>query len=241
MRSRPTCRGDPPARRGRRRLDRRHARIACVPRLAENVRIVAHDRSRGKGAAVRTALAQAEKEIAAILDADLEYRAADLADVITPLLEGRANVVFGTRAWTSRSSCSFWYVMGNKAVTFATNLLCNCWISDVMTGHKAMRTDLFPVASAAGKGIRDRARDRGTGAARAASGSTRFDRLRGEVTRAGKEADRRRWAARAPHARALQDPVVRTATRRGLRKDASSGSISKWSRPPSARRCRRRG
>jgi glycosyltransferase involved in cell wall biosynthesis len=109
----------------------------------ENVRIVVHDRNRGKGAAVRTALAHAEKEIAAILDADLEYRAADLADVITPLLEGRANVVFGTRAWTSQSSYSFWYVMGNKSVTFATNLLYNCWISDVMTGHKAMRTDLF--------------------------------------------------------------------------------------------------
>jgi dolichol-phosphate hexosyltransferase len=109
----------------------------------ENVRIVVHDRNRGKGAAVRTALAHAEREIAAILDADLEYHAADLADVITPLLEGRANVVFGTRAWTSQSSYSFWYVIGNKSVTFATNLLYNCWISDVMTGHKAMRTDLF--------------------------------------------------------------------------------------------------
>ena len=109
----------------------------------DNVRIVVHDRNRGKGAAVRTALAHAEREIAAILDADLEYHAADLADVITPLLEGRANVVFGTRAWTSQSSYSFWYVMGNKSVTFATNLLYNCWISDVMTGHKAMRTDLF--------------------------------------------------------------------------------------------------
>lgn len=108
-----------------------------------NVRIVVHDRNRGKGAAVRTALAHAEREIAAILDADLEYHAADLADVITPLLEGRANVVFGTRAWTSQSSYSFWYVVGNKSVTFATNLLYNCWISDVMTGHKAMRTDLF--------------------------------------------------------------------------------------------------
>jgi dolichol-phosphate hexosyltransferase len=108
-----------------------------------NVRIVVHDRNRGKGVAVRTALAHAERELAAILDADLEYHAADLADVITPLLEGRANVVFGTRAWTSQSSYSFWYVMGNKSVTFATNVLYNCWISDVMTGHKAMRTDLF--------------------------------------------------------------------------------------------------
>ena len=110
---------------------------------AENVKVVFHDRNRGKGAAVRTALEHATGDLAAILDADLEYRAADLADVLEPLVTGEASVVFGTRAWTSQSSFSFWYVMGNKAVTFATNVLYNCWISDVMTCHKAMRTDLF--------------------------------------------------------------------------------------------------
>jgi glycosyltransferase involved in cell wall biosynthesis len=108
-----------------------------------NVEIVFHDRNRGKGAAVRTALQHATGELAAILDADLEYRAADLADVLEPLVAGDARVVFGTRAWTSQSSFSFWYVMGNKAVTMATNVIYNCWISDVMTCHKAMRTELF--------------------------------------------------------------------------------------------------
>ena len=108
-----------------------------------NVKVVHHERNLGKGAAVRTALGHATGEFAAILDADLEYRAADLADVLEPLASGEANVVFGTRAWTSQSSFSFWYVVGNKAVTFATNVLYNCWISDVMTCHKAMRTELF--------------------------------------------------------------------------------------------------
>jgi len=107
------------------------------------VRVVFHTGNRGKGAAVRTALGHASCEFAAILDADLEYRAGDLADLLEPLVSGEARVVFGTRAWTSQSSFSFWYVMGNKAVTFATNVLYNCWISDVMTGHKAMSTDLF--------------------------------------------------------------------------------------------------
>jgi glycosyltransferase involved in cell wall biosynthesis len=107
------------------------------------VAIVHHDRNLGKGAAVRTALQHATKEFAAILDADLEYRAGDLAEVLEPLVSGEAHVVFGTRAWTSQSSFSFWYVIGNKAVTFATNVLYNCWISDVMTCHKAMRTELF--------------------------------------------------------------------------------------------------
>ena len=107
------------------------------------VTVVYHERNLGKGAAVRTALQHADKEFAAILDADLEYRAVDLADVLEPLVSGEAHVVFGTRAWTSQSSFSFWYVIGNKAVTFATNVLYNCWISDVMTCHKAMRTELF--------------------------------------------------------------------------------------------------
>jgi glycosyltransferase involved in cell wall biosynthesis len=107
------------------------------------VTVVHHERNLGKGAAVRTALRHADGEFAAILDADLEYRAADLADVLEPLVSGEARVVFGTRAWTSQSSFSFWYVIGNKAVTFATNVLYNCWISDVMTCHKAMRTELF--------------------------------------------------------------------------------------------------
>ncbi|HEX2427022.1 MAG TPA: glycosyltransferase family 2 protein [Gaiellaceae bacterium] len=110
---------------------------------ADNVKVVFHERNLGKGAAVRTALRHATEEFAAILDADLEYRAADLAEVLEPLLTGDAHVVFGTRAWTSQSSFSFWYVIGNKAVTMATNVIYNCWISDVMTGHKAMRTELF--------------------------------------------------------------------------------------------------
>jgi glycosyltransferase involved in cell wall biosynthesis len=109
----------------------------------DEVKVVFHDRNRGKGAAIRTALQHATGEFAAILDADLEYAAADLAPVLEPLLADKAQVVFGTRAWTSQSSFSFWYVLGNKAVTFATNLLYNCWISDVMTCHKAMGTDLF--------------------------------------------------------------------------------------------------
>jgi glycosyltransferase involved in cell wall biosynthesis len=109
----------------------------------DGVKVVFHERNLGKGAAVRTALQHATEEFSAILDADLEYRAADLAHVLEPLVSGEAHVVFGTRAWTSQSSFSFWYVMGNKAVTMATNVLYNCWISDVMTCHKAMRTELF--------------------------------------------------------------------------------------------------
>jgi glycosyltransferase involved in cell wall biosynthesis len=109
----------------------------------DGVKVVFHERNLGKGAAIRTGLTHATGEFAAILDADLEYRASDLGPVVEPLVSGEATVVFGTRAWASHTAFSFWYVMGNKAVTLATNVLYNCFISDVMTCHKAMRTELF--------------------------------------------------------------------------------------------------
>jgi glycosyltransferase involved in cell wall biosynthesis len=110
---------------------------------ADNVTLVLHEKNRGKGAALQTGLQHATGAYAAILDADLEYKAADLAPLLEPLLAGDARVVFGTRSWSSHSAYSFWYVVGNKGVTFATNVIYNCWISDVMTCHKAMSTDLF--------------------------------------------------------------------------------------------------
>lgn len=107
------------------------------------VRIEYHDRNQGKGAAIATGLTHARGDFTCVFDADLEYRAADLALLLDPLLAGKTNVAFGTRSWSSHVAYSFWYVMGNKGVTFATNLLYNCWISDVMTCHKMMRTELF--------------------------------------------------------------------------------------------------
>ena len=109
----------------------------------QEVKLVLHDRNRGKGAAIRTALGHATGDFSAVLDADLEYRAQDIGHVLGPLISGEASVVFGTRAWASHTAYSFWYVVGNKAVTLATNMLYDCYISDVMTCHKAMRTELF--------------------------------------------------------------------------------------------------
>jgi glycosyltransferase involved in cell wall biosynthesis len=108
-----------------------------------NVKLVHHGSNAGKGAAVRTALRHATGQFAAILDADLEYKAADLALVLASLVTGEASVVFGKRSWTAENSYSSWYAFGNKAMTLATNVLFNCHLSDVMTCHKAMRTDLF--------------------------------------------------------------------------------------------------
>jgi glycosyltransferase involved in cell wall biosynthesis len=107
------------------------------------VHVIYHERNRGKGAALRTALGEARGEYTTIMDADLEYEPTDIPALLGPLREGLAQAVFGTRAFQSHSAYSFWYVVGNRSVTFAANLLYNSWISDMMTGQKAMSTELF--------------------------------------------------------------------------------------------------
>jgi glycosyltransferase involved in cell wall biosynthesis len=109
----------------------------------EHVRLLAHEKNRGKGAAIRTGLGEARGTFTTVMDADLEYSPADIPALIEPLLGGDAAAVFGTRGFQSHSAYSFWYVVGNRLVTFVANLLYNSWVSDIMTGHKALRTDLF--------------------------------------------------------------------------------------------------
>jgi glycosyltransferase involved in cell wall biosynthesis len=109
----------------------------------DTVRLLTHEQNRGKGAAIRTALAEARGTFITIMDADLEYAPTDIPALIDPLLRGEAEAVFGTRGFQSHSAYSFWYVVGNRGVTFVANLLYNSWVSDIMTGHKALRTDLF--------------------------------------------------------------------------------------------------
>jgi glycosyltransferase involved in cell wall biosynthesis len=107
------------------------------------VRVIHHDRNLGKGAAIRTALAEARGVNTTIMDADLEYEPSDIPALLSPLRSGEAQAVFGTRGFQSHSAYSFWYVIGNRAVTFAANLIYNSWVSDMMTGQKAMSTELF--------------------------------------------------------------------------------------------------
>jgi glycosyltransferase involved in cell wall biosynthesis len=107
------------------------------------VRMIFHERNRGKGVAIRTGLAEANGTYTTIMDADLEYEATDIAVLLAPLRAGEAEAVFGTRGFQAHSAYSFWYVVGNRAVTLLANVLFNRWISDVMSGHKAMRTEVF--------------------------------------------------------------------------------------------------
>lgn len=105
--------------------------------------LLRHQANAGKGAAIRTGLRQATGDFTAIIDADLEYDPADIALLLPRLLSGESAAVFGTRGFQSHSAYSFWYVVGNKGVTLAANALYNSWVSDIMTCHKVIRTDLF--------------------------------------------------------------------------------------------------
>jgi glycosyltransferase involved in cell wall biosynthesis len=107
------------------------------------LKVINHPRNRGKGAAIRTAVDNATGDYMVILDADLEYDPQDIPKLLEPVLDGRATVVYGNRTFGSHSSFSFWYVMGNKAVTTAANMLYNCYLGDLETCFKLMPLSLY--------------------------------------------------------------------------------------------------
>jgi dolichol-phosphate hexosyltransferase len=109
----------------------------------DEVTIVELDANRGKGGAVRLGAQHAVGELMAIVDADLEYDPADLADMLPAIRQEEIDAVFGTRAWQAHSAYSYWYVMGNRAINTAANVLFNVWLSDCMVGLKLMPTELF--------------------------------------------------------------------------------------------------
>ncbi|MDQ7911460.1 glycosyltransferase family 2 protein [Phytohabitans sp. ZYX-F-186] len=107
------------------------------------LRVITHQRNAGKGAAIKTAVRNAEGEYMVILDADLEYDPQDIPKLLAPVLDGRAKVVYGNRTFGSHSAFSFWYVVGNKAVTTAANVLFNSYIGDLETCFKLMPVALY--------------------------------------------------------------------------------------------------
>ena len=109
----------------------------------DRVTVRRHASNQGKGAAVRTGLNEITAPIVIIQDADLEYDPAEYAKMIGPILEGRADAVYGVRGFLSHTSYSYWFVLGNRLVTTATNVLFNCYIQDMETGFKAMRAELM--------------------------------------------------------------------------------------------------
>jgi dolichol-phosphate hexosyltransferase len=103
-----------------------------------------HSQNLGKGAAVLSAALRARGSHVVPFDADLEYSATDLPRMLAPIIAGRCDVVFGTRMFGMNTSYqSYSQALGNRALTRATNLLFNCYLSDVHTCLKMMPLPLF--------------------------------------------------------------------------------------------------
>jgi glycosyltransferase involved in cell wall biosynthesis len=109
-----------------------------------NVRVVAHDRNRGKGAALRTGFAEARGDAVVVQDADLEYDPADYPRLLAPIAQGRADVVFGSRfaGGEAHRVLYYWHSIANRVITTASNALTNLNFTDVECGYKVFTRDV---------------------------------------------------------------------------------------------------
>jgi glycosyltransferase involved in cell wall biosynthesis len=113
-------------------------------RRANDVQVLLQPRNMGKGAALRAGFAAATGDIVAIQDADLEYDPQDLPRVIQPIVDGIADVTFGSRfIGTPRRALFFWHQMLNNALTLVSNMFNDLNITDMETCYKAFRSDII--------------------------------------------------------------------------------------------------
>jgi glycosyltransferase involved in cell wall biosynthesis len=107
------------------------------------VRVILHEQNMGKGAAVSTGFKAATGDIFVIQDADLEYDPRDYPELLKPIQEGRAKVVYGSRFLGGpRKTMFFWNMIANKFLTFSTNILYNTILSDMETCYKMFSADV---------------------------------------------------------------------------------------------------
>lgn len=108
------------------------------------LRLIEHPVNRGKGAAIRTGVEQATSELLLIQDADLEYDPREVSKLLEPILDDRADVVYGSRfLGAPRRTTMFWHMVANKLLTLMTNVLYNSILSDMETGYKLFRRALL--------------------------------------------------------------------------------------------------
>ncbi|HEU4394350.1 MAG TPA: glycosyltransferase family 2 protein [Planctomycetota bacterium] len=103
-----------------------------------------HDRNRGKGAAMRTAFEAATGDVVVVQDADLEYDPDDYPALLQPILDGRADAVYGSRFLGGpHRVLMFWHYAGNRFLTLLSNMITNLNLTDMETGAKAFRTEFL--------------------------------------------------------------------------------------------------
>ena len=114
-------------------------------KLNSEIKIINHNKNLGKGAAINTAINKISGDIAIIQDADLEYDPSDYDKLINPILNNKADVVYGSRFVGSDAKrvLLFWHKMGNSFLTFLSNMFTNLNLTDMETGYKVFRTDII--------------------------------------------------------------------------------------------------
>ncbi len=116
--------------------------------LAQNssvIKLLRHERNQGKGAALRTGFKEVTGDFVVVQDADLEYDPHEILDLLTPLVDGRADVVYGSRFLGGRPHrvLYFWHSLGNRLLTFLSNMFTDLNLTDMETCYKVFRREVI--------------------------------------------------------------------------------------------------
>lgn len=125
--------------------DRTYEIASQLERQYSEVRVLRQPKNAGKTAALKAGFAATRGEIVLVQDADLEYDPAEIPDLIRPILDGMADVVYGSRFLVRKAArvLYFYHYLANKGLTFLSNMLTNVNLSDVETGYKAFRGEII--------------------------------------------------------------------------------------------------